>query len=1067
METVDEHLVISSSIDDVKTQIHEVKPTDNADLNVCHKSNGVDSTSSVEIIVESVEENNILDPEPKDIVLQKPIEEMPESGDNNSEPARKVNIGITDSFNIIDNDGSEGSKSLAVSGEQTEEKPEKPVEVMNEVSSKDMESNIEQPSVTNENIVPSLDCKNVENEVLSSMVEVEDHEEKGNSGNLVLNSTTELCNVEYTTLINEGIHFETEVLIEKNDNDGNENIVQTEICCNEAVSGSHNNILSELEENIELSEVLQSSDINDTSENNNSTVKVEVFNKEELLDILEGKDVPDLQTEEIVKENTEIMSSDQEVQQALKQITMLKKIRKRRTPRNEQQIYIKQLKKPVKENFENKEDSIKTDVDAGIKRNTPKNKEKDNLKTSIENLKDTKSELVVLPKRSATKSKEKEKVIENIAVEKEEPKNEVTVESHAEKDKNIVNELVMDWDDDEQPETNSIVPKAEKSDLVNEKEIELENLENNAEQTSQSSVDCLVTEEQLHSKSIEDCTGKRRLSRVIKKKVIYDPDNPDTFTKSKTPLKSLSGKEQPSLKKGKLEMPILEQRKSRSPSSKLQWKKPSPRNSKQHKRLTEVDKLLMDEGAVNMIYQLTPEASKGRKNVKTKAEFIKKLQSSTPDGKEMKFRERKKELKYEEGEAKKLSGGKYRPSLSNSVKSPAASDDFETHSADDSIIYRRHSSSSYSSSCMSPRRLSDVEGSQNTKQTKIEAQTLNNKKMNESQDQSQESTFLSDVNLTLIEEKSDLINKEDCLSLKEKLNSKLSLALNKRKRESTTLDKPTKQKKLKPEGTNLSEKENSDMFKFVSVKIEQHLAEICLKKTGLKDSIEVFNEIKKALLHIDENPDVAVTLLSSQCGTLCSNLDLSILLDENSEIRHKNAYNLAESVRALLSAASGHSKLLCCGVWGACSGPAVSLVSLCDLALASECATFALAVPAAPPLPGAAAIVAPHRGLPQSLVSDLVVLGRRISASEALNGGLISRTLWPDRFDEQVRNIVRDIALEPPNGTLLKKRLLTLRKCGGAEQSFLTSLESERDLLVTYWTSEEGQALLRAALDAA
>ncbi|CAF4822624.1 unnamed protein product [Pieris macdunnoughi] len=1020
METVDEHLVISSTIDDVKTQFHEVKPTDIADSNVCHKSNGVDSTSSVEIIVESVEENNILDPEPKDVVLEKSEEEIPESGDNDSEPASKGNIGITDSSKIIDNSGSEESMGLAVFGEQSKEKPViYTVEIINEVSSKDIDSNIEQPRVTTETTVQSLDCKNVENEVLTSVGEVVDHEDKVNSGSLGLSSNTELCNVEYSTLINEGVHFETEVLIEKNDNDVNENVVQTEICCNETVSERHNSILSELEENIELSEVLQSSDVNDTSENNNSTAKVEVFNKEELLDILEGKDVPDLQTEEIVKENTEIMSSDQEVQQALKQITMLKKIRKRRTPRNEQQIYIKQLNKPVKENFENKEDGIKTEVDAVIKRNTPKSKEKDNLKTSIENLKDTKSELVVLPKRSATKNKEKEKLIENVAVLKEEPKNEETVESLPEKDKNIVNELVMDWDDDEQTETNSIAPKAEKGDLVNEKETVVENIENNVEQTSQSPVDCLVSEEQQHNKSIEDCTGKRRLSRVIKKKVIYDPDNPDTFTKSKTPLKTLSGKEQPSLKKSKLETPILQQRKSRSPSSKLQWKKPSPRNSKQHKRLSEVDKLLMDEGAVNMIYQLTPEASKGRKNVKTKAEFIKKLQSSTPDGKEMKFRERKKELKYEDGEAKKLSGGKHRPSLSNSVKSPSASDDFETHSADDSIIYRRHSSSSYSSSCMSPRRLSDVEGSQNAKQTKLEAQTLNNTKMNESQDQSQESTFLSDANLTLIEEKSDLINKEDCLSLKEKLNTKLSLALNKRKRESSTLEKPTKQKKLKPEATNLSEKENSNVFKFVSVKIEQHLAEICLKKTGLKDSIEVFNEIKKALLCIDENPDIAVTLLSSQCGTLCSSLDLSILLDDNSEIRHKYAYTLAESVRSLFSAASGHSKLLCCGVWGACSGPAVSLVSLCDLALASECATFALAVPAAPPLPGAAAIVAPHRGLPQSVVSNLVVLGRRISASEALQGGLISRTLWPDRFDEQVRNIVRDIALEPPNVSTL------------------------------------------------
>ncbi|CAG4947517.1 unnamed protein product [Parnassius apollo] len=185
-----------------------------------------------------------------------------------------------------------------------------------------------------------------------------------------------------------------------------------------------------------------------------------------------------------------------------------------------------------------------------------------------------------------------------------------------------------------------------------------------------------------------------------------------------------------------------------------------------------------------MIYQLTPEAPKGKKNVRTKAEFIEKIQSSTTErkmekkNKEMEFRERKKDSsKYEDGEAKKILSGKHRASLSSSVKSPSVCEDFETCSADDSIIYRRHSSSSYSSTCMSPRRLSDVDsgGTQNTARTSLIVEK-GNKTSDDNKTQTSD-TFMADpINIT----NSEIINRDDCLTIKEKLNSKLSLALNKR-----------------------------------------------------------------------------------------------------------------------------------------------------------------------------------------------------------------------------------------------------------------------------------------------
>ncbi|CAG4995956.1 unnamed protein product [Parnassius apollo] len=81
--------------------------------------------------------------------------------------------------------------------------------------------------------------------------------------------------------------FKTEILVEKNDNDINENDLNEKNFSEHATY----NILSKLGQSIELNEALRSSDVNDHVEGNNYTGRQEVFKKEELLDILQGKNV--------------------------------------------------------------------------------------------------------------------------------------------------------------------------------------------------------------------------------------------------------------------------------------------------------------------------------------------------------------------------------------------------------------------------------------------------------------------------------------------------------------------------------------------------------------------------------------------------------------------------------------------------------------------------------------------------------------------------------------------------------------------------------------------------------
>ncbi|VVC86755.1 unnamed protein product [Leptidea sinapis] len=1003
MEVVDSHTSLNAGTDDDRTTVAEDFTAD-VDRDVCHKPNGVNCVVINEVSDDlACDKNNI-----SEMVVTTDAEttqecEVLESSDVKTEVNKTVPLLDQQKSNDIH--------------KSEKEKPEM-------IQKEDIHKLDDNVSSSKVNVLPNItpSSKPSENTTeLSDKIEdmdssiVPDVSPKENTS--VPESSVILQSTEPTTL-DEEVHFETEVLIEENGNDLDENAADSSHI-NEEVKSSANNILGELGQNIELSEVLTSSDvIIDNSENNNSEKNVEVFNKEELLDILEGKNVEQSSPKFKPDELTEIVNK-----KALEQISMLKKIRKRRTTQ-------KELMKII-----------------DVKTSLIKKKETDQKSKQKRNEMDAKGNATSKNSIDADNLHEKEKVV---------------VPEQRQEEKSIVTALVMDWDDDEADTNDKTHVTTDK--LVKDINKDVAKKEQNTqESTVRPSVDSSMEDESATHVKSEDEGPPRRLGRVIKKKVIFDPDNPDTFTKSKTISKSRDQyiiKEHPT-KKVKPE--LLQQRtKSKSPTSKLQWKKPSPRNSKQNKRLSEVDKLLMDEGAVNMIYQLTPEAPKGKKNVKTKAEFIKKLQSSTPEGKEMKFRERKKEIKLEDGEARRILSGKQRTSLSSSVMSPSVSEDFENQSADDSIIYRRHSSSSYSSSCMSPRRLSDVDASmiqQNVKTAHVTDSSKNTMAEDNQKKSKVDKQFNTSANENVI---TDIINKEECRSIKEKLNSRLSQALNKRKRESIKSDKPPKQKKKSLSVEDLNNSESNEL-KFVSIKTENRLAEVSIQKAGMKNCIETLKELEKALKQIDADPEIAVTLLSCQCGTLCSSIDMSVLLEENKEVRRNNAHDLANSVSSLMGAVSRHSKLVCAGVEGACYGPALGVVALCDVVLASEGATFSMS-PTKLVLPGAAALTAPRSALPQQLVNDLVLFGRSISASEALAAGLISRMLWPDRVDEQARTIVRDIAQQTTQSILLKKRLINLNKSKATEETFQTSLESERDLLVEYWTSVEGLELLRAAV---
>lgn len=153
------------------------------------------------------------------------------------------------------------------------------------------------------------DTDSNENNVEKSLSEVLDQE---------VESTVELESV--VDIGSDRVAFETEILVEENVNDSNESKIDEIVKLRQGTP----DLLNELDQNIEFSEALRSTDITGNGVNNNTTPVEEVYNKKELLDILKGNDAEECKPV-ITRVSVDKLT---ETEKALQQLSRLKKQKK-------------------------------------------------------------------------------------------------------------------------------------------------------------------------------------------------------------------------------------------------------------------------------------------------------------------------------------------------------------------------------------------------------------------------------------------------------------------------------------------------------------------------------------------------------------------------------------------------------------------------------------------------------------------------------------------------------------------------------------------------------------------
>ena len=144
---------------------------------------------------------------------------------------------------------------------------------------------------------------------------------------------------------------------------------------------------------------------------------------------------------------------------------------------------------------------------------------------------------------------------------------------------------------------------------------------------------------------------------------------------------------------------------------------------------------------------------------------------------------------------------------------------------------------------------------------------------------------------------------------------------------------------------------------------------------------------------------------------------------------------------------------------GVALGGGFEMVLGCDLVVAAETASFGLPEPRVGRLPLDGMITLPRR-LPRTLAMGLLLTGRRIDATEALEHGLVNQVVPPDELDAATDAWVRDIVACAPLSLRAIKRSandtahLTVPEARNARLPSLVAALQSRD-------AEEGVAAFR------
>ena len=194
----------------------------------------------------------------------------------------------------------------------------------------------------------------------------------------------------------------------------------------------------------------------------------------------------------------------------------------------------------------------------------------------------------------------------------------------------------------------------------------------------------------------------------------------------------------------------------------------------------------------------------------------------------------------------------------------------------------------------------------------------------------------------------------------------------------------------------------------VLFEVTDRVATITLNRPDAMNSInaELGTGLAAALRRVDEDDDIRVAVLTGNGRAFCAGADLRA----GSPGSRGNAPGDFLATQTPRAWADSIAKPVIGAINGYCLGGGFEIAMACDLLIASDAAQFGLPEITLGFYPLAGAPMRLPRSIPRAFANELLFLGQRIDAEQALQYGIVSRVVPADQLLETANEMASTIA---------------------------------------------------------
>ena len=244
------------------------------------------------------------------------------------------------------------------------------------------------------------------------------------------------------------------------------------------------------------------------------------------------------------------------------------------------------------------------------------------------------------------------------------------------------------------------------------------------------------------------------------------------------------------------------------------------------------------------------------------------------------------------------------------------------------------------------------------------------------------------------------------------------------------------------------------MAELVLVERDGPVAVVLLNRPDALNALsdELMDELVTKLVELDRDEAVRAIVLGGSERAFAAGADIGELAQVGAiDLYYERRVERWDAIRGLWTP-------LVAAVSGFCLGGGCELAMSCDLIVASETAEFGQPETSLGIIPGAGGTQRLTRAVGKALAMDVILSGRRLSAREALQAGLVARIVAKEAWLEEAKRVAREIAEKGPVATRLAKESVDR----AYETTLAAGVEAERRALYLAFASEDANEGLTA-----